>query len=297
MPEDGVKWQERSQILSLEEIERLARVFARLGTNKIRLTGGEPTVRKGYVDLVGTLKSIPGIERILMTTNGSSLALHAEKLKQNGLTGINISLDTLQKDRFEQITRRDEFERVMEGIQAAINAGFDSIKLNVVALSGVNDDEILDFVDYVKNKPIQVRFIEFMPFLGNEWKADRVISYLEMRNIIETKYKLIPLEGQPTDVAKDFRIDGFQGKVGFVTSVTDSFCDGCNRIRLTSDGQLKTCLFLPPKSSLRDMMRDGSSDDELARTIRTDLFTKWAGHPPMNTWRQLDTLAMVEIGG
>jgi|CXWL01.1.fsa_nt_gi cyclic pyranopterin phosphate synthase len=297
MPEEGIEWQERSQILTLEEIERLATVFAKLGVDKIRLTGGEPTVRKGYLQLIATLKNIQGIEKILLTTNGSSLAKHAQSLKENGLTGINISLDTLRRDRFEQITRRDEFDRVMAGIQAAVDAKFDSIKLNVVSLSGVNEDEIVDFVEFVKDKPIQVRFIEFMPFLGNEWKADRVLGYAEMRRIIEQKFALIPMPGQPTDVAKDFRIEGHQGMVGFVTSVTDSFCDGCNRIRLTSDGQLKTCLFLPPKSSLRDLMRSGCEDEDLVHAIRSDLFTKWAGHPPMNTWRQLDTLAMVEIGG
>jgi len=297
MPAEGVEWKPREEILTLEEIERLVRVFARMGIDKVRLTGGEPTVRKGFLGLVENVCAIEGIEKVAITTNATRLEEIAPGLKRAGLTGINISLDSLQRARFAEITRRDAFDEVMAGIEAAIAAEIESIKLNVVVLPGTNDDELVDFVEFVRDRPIQVRFIEFMPFLGNNWKVERVIGYREMRERIEAKHEMVPMPGEPTDVAKEFRIEGFTGTVGFVTSVTESFCGGCNRIRLTADGKFKTCLFLPARSSLRDMMRNGEADEALAATIRADLQTKWAGHPPMTQWSQLDNRSMVEIGG
>jgi len=297
MPAEGVEWKPREEILTLEEIERLVRVFARMGIDKVRLTGGEPTVRKGFLGLVENVCAIEGIEKVAITTNATRLEEIAPGLKRAGLTGINISLDSLQRARFAEITRRDAFDEVMAGIEAAIAAEIESIKLNVVVLPGTNDDELVDFVEFVRDRPIQVRFIEFMPFLGNNWKVERVIGYREMRERIEAKHEMVPMPGEPTDVAKEFRIEGFTGTVGFVASVTESFCGGCNRIRLTADGKFKTCLFLPARSSLRDMMRNGEADEALAATIRADLQTKWAGHPPMTQWSQLDNRSMVEIGG
>jgi cyclic pyranopterin phosphate synthase len=297
MPAEGVEWKPREEILTLEEIVRLVGVFARMGIDKVRLTGGEPTVRKGFLGLVENVCAIEGIEKVAITTNATRLEEIASGLKRAGLTGINISLDSLKRARFAEITRRDAFDEVMAGIEAAIAAEIESIKLNVVVLPGTNDDELVDFVEFVRNRPIQVRFIEFMPFLGNNWKVERVIGYREMRERIEAKHEMVPMPGEPTDVAKEFRIEGFTGTVGFVTSVTESFCGGCNRIRLTADGKFKTCLFLPARSSLRDMMRNGEADEALAATIRADLQTKWAGHPPMTQWSQLDNRSMVEIGG
>jgi cyclic pyranopterin phosphate synthase len=297
MPAEGVEWKPREEILTLEEIVRLVGVFARMGIDKVRLTGGEPTVRKGFLGLVENVCAIEGIEKVAITTNATRLEEIASGLKRAGLTGINISLDSLQRARFAEITRRDAFDEVMAGIEAAIAAEIESIKLNVVVLPGTNDDELVDFVEFVRDRPIQVRFIEFMPFLGNNWKVERVIGYREMRERIEAKHEMVPMPGEPTDVAKEFRIEGFTGTVGFVTSVTESFCGGCNRIRLTADGKFKTCLFLPARSSLRDMMRNGEADEALAATIRADLQTKWAGHPPMTQWSQLDNRSMVEIGG
>lgn len=297
MPAEGVVWRPRQEILTFEEIERLVNVFARLGVEKVRLTGGEPTLRKGLPGLIQRIRSIEGIEKVLLTTNGTLLDSTAATLRKSGLSGINISLDTLRRDRFLEITRRDALDEVLSGIDAAVAAEIPSIKLNVVALAGFNEDEILDFVEFVRNRPVQVRFIEFMPFLGNGWKVDRVIGYAEMKAQIERHVNLIPVAGLASDVAKDFRIEGYVGSVGFVTSMTESFCGGCNRIRLTADGKFKTCLFLPGQSSLRDMMRGGANDDSLADAIRADLLTKWAGHPPMTQWRQYDNLTMMEIGG
>lgn len=297
MPAEGVEWKPRDEILTLEEIERLVRVFARLGVDKVRLTGGEPTVRKGFLGLLEKVCAVEGIEKVALTTNATRLAETAQSMKAAGLSGINISLDSLKRDKFHEITRRDALDEVLAGIESAILAEIESIKLNVVVLPGTNDDELVDFVEFVRDRPIQVRFIEFMPFLGNNWKVERVIGYREMLEKIGTRHNLIPMPGEPTDVAKDFRIESFTGTVGFVTSVTESFCGGCNRIRLTADGKFKTCLFLPARSSLRDMMRGGAADEDLAQTIRADLQTKWAGHPPMTQWSQLDNRSMVEIGG
>ncbi len=296
MPSSGITWQDRTEILSFEEIEKLVRIFIRLGVRKVRLTGGEPTVRKGFVNLVRILGKIEGLERLLMTTNGTSLQGMAIPLKDAGLNGVNISLDSLQPDRFEAITRRDAFTKVMAGIEASISAGI-STKINVVVMPGMNDDELIDFVEFVRDRPIQIRFIEFMPFGGNLWKPERVMGYSSMKQILESRFVLNRLPGEKSDVAKEFWIEGFEGTVGFVTSVTDSFCEGCNRVRLSADGRLKTCLFLPNQSSLRDMVRMNAADDEIIKAIRADLSTKWGGHPPMNNWKQLDQLSMVQIGG
>ncbi|MCE9557600.1 MAG: hypothetical protein K8R88_01485 [Armatimonadetes bacterium] len=184
----------------------------------------------------------------------------------------------------------------MAGICAAIEVGLPA-KINVVVMPGLNEDELVDFVAFTRENPVQVRFIEFMPFSGNLWKPDRVFGYREMREVIDSRFELRALPGETSDVAKEFSIDGHAGTVGFITSMTDSFCSGCNRIRLTAEGKLKTCLFLPNRSSLRDMMRSGATDEEIASAIRADLMTKWKEHPPMSEWKHLDNLSMVQIGG
>ncbi|MBS1718757.1 MAG: GTP 3',8-cyclase MoaA [Armatimonadetes bacterium] len=296
MPKRGIEWMPSKSLLGDDEVVRLASVFARLGVTKIRLTGGEPAIRKGFVELVGRIKAIPGVEKLLMTTNGTALRANAERLHRAGLDGLNISIDSLQPERFKTITHRDVLSEVLAGIEAALEAGI-PVKLNVVVMPGVNDDELLDFVELTRSKPITVRFIEFMPFSGNEWKADKVFGYREMRSVIEAKYALLQRDGEPSEVAKEFRIEGFKGTVGFITSMTEDFCSDCNRVRLTADGRLKTCLFLAPKNSLRDMARTGSCDEEIAAAIHSGLQTKWAGHPPMGAWKQYDNLSMVQIGG
>lgn len=296
MPAEGVEWKDRAEILSLEEIGRLVAIFVRLGVRKVRLTGGEPTVRRGFMELLFALHEAHPSIKLLLTTNGSSLRQIAEPLRDAGLSGINVSLDSLRRDRFAEITRRDSLPQVLEGIEAAIAAGIPT-KINVVVMPGMNDDELVDFVEFTRDRAVQVRFIEFMPFAGNLWKPERVLGYAEMRSALDAQFEFEPVAGQPSDVAKEFSIPGFRGTVGFVTSVTESFCDGCNRIRLTADGHVKTCLFLPQRTSLRDRMRAGATDLEIANAIRADLSTKWAGHPPMDNWKQLDQLSMVQIGG
>lgn len=297
MPPEGLDWLKRADILSFEEIERLARLFAQMGVSKVRLTGGEPTVRKDLEELMTRLAAIDGIRSLLMTTNGTTLATKAKKYRKAGLTGLNISLDSLKRDKFLEITLRDELDRVLSGIDAALDAGFESVKINVVVMEGVNDDELLDFVEFARDRPVTVRFIEFMPFEGNGWRPSSVVSYAQMRQVIEAKYELIPINVEKNAVGKDFSISGFQGDIGFVTSMTDSFCDTCNRVRLTAEGAFKPCLFAGSEVSLRDPMRTGATDEELATIVRSGLEKKWKAHPPMTLLPQISNRSMVAIGG
>ncbi|ARU42579.1 GTP 3',8-cyclase MoaA [Armatimonadetes bacterium Uphvl-Ar1] len=296
MPEEGVAWQPREDILTFEEIERLARFFVERGVRKIRLTGGEPSLRKGYLNLVEALAAIPGLRQLALTTNGTRLAQDAVALKAAGLASVNVSLDTLRQDRFLEITRRDELPRVLQGIEAAHAAGL-KIKVNVVVLPGVNEDEIIHFGEFACEHSLTVRFIEFMPFLDNGWSAERVVTSAEIRARLSNQFELQLLASGASDLAREYAINGSEGRVAFVSSVTESFCSGCNRLRLTADGQLKSCLFLPPSVSLRDLIRGGAPDAELETAVQECLDGKWSAHPPMRNWAQRDNLTMVQIGG
>lgn len=297
MPPEGIPWTPHAEILSYEEIIRLTHLFSRLGVDKVRLTGGEPTTRKHIEILIRGLANIDGLRSLALTTNGSTLAQRASTYREAGLSGLNISIDSLQRDRFAEITRRDELPRVLAGLDAALEAGYDFVKVNMVVMAGVNEDEILDMIELTRHRPIHVRFIEFMPFEGNGWKEASIFSYAEMRRCIESKHTLIPLDVEPSAVGKDFAIPGFAGKVGFVTSMTDSFCSTCNRLRLTAEGALKVCLFSGAEVSLRDPMRAGADDLELEAIVRAALDLKWRGHPPMNLLPQVANKSMVAIGG
>jgi cyclic pyranopterin phosphate synthase len=297
MPHEDMEWAPRAEILTFEEIERLAILFSEMGVDKVRLTGGEPTTRKGLVELVTALSGIERFEKLLLTTNGDAMGSMAGTLRVAGITGVNISLDTLHPGRFFDITHRNRLDRVLAGIDAALKAGFQTVKLNVVVMAGVNDDELCDFLERFKDVPLEVRFIEFMPFLSNGWQKGKMLAYAEIRRRIESKFRLTPVATDDSAVAKEFSVDGAQVKVGFITSMTDSFCGGCNRIRLTADGRLKVCLFAKTGPSLRDAMRLGASDDELAETIRHALDGKWAAHPPMDQLVQTNDLPMISIGG
>lgn len=297
MPAEGLPWLERADVLSFEEIEKLARIFVAGGVDKIRLTGGEPTVRRELPALMRRLSAIDGVKSLLMTTNGWTLAAKAREYRDAGLTGLNISLDSLRADRYKEITLSDGLGKVLAGIDAALEAEFESVKVNVVLMAGVNEDELLDFVELARERPINVRFIEFMPFPDNEWNVGRVYPYRQMLARIGERYELKRLPGEKTAVGKDFSIDGFQGTLGFVTSMTDSFCGDCNRLRLTADGQLKVCLFSNGERSLRDLIRAGATDEEVVGAIRTELDHKWKEHPPMEQLFRLENRRMVQIGG
>jgi GTP 3',8-cyclase len=297
MPHDGIEWKRNEDLLTFEEIVRVARLLVSMGVNKIRITGGEPLIRPNLLSLMSDLSKLDGLTNLAITTNGTLLEDKLVDLKAIGLHSLNISLDSLKRERFLQVTRRDDFGIVYGALQAALKFDFPALKLNVVVMGGFNDDEILDFVDLAYRNRINVRFIEFMPFRDNSWKAQDVVSYAEMRSRIEKKYELIPIETEPSSVGKDFAIAGGIGRVSFVTSMTESFCSSCNRIRLTADGFFKPCLFFPAEMSLRDSMRAGASDDDLSKIILAALASKPEAHPPAEEIAKEENRAMIEIGG
>jgi cyclic pyranopterin phosphate synthase len=299
MPAEGIAVRPRKEILDFEEIARVVGLLARMGVNKVRLTGGEPTVRRGLEKLIAMLAAVPGIETVAMTTNGLTLAREADALRRTGLDALNVSLDTLRPDRFERIARRPGLEDVLRGIDAALAAGFAPLKVNMVVMGGVNDDELCDFVELARDRPIEVRFIEYMPFAGNEWEAARLVSYREMIARVRERHELIPATGpgDPNAVARDWRVPGFAGGVGFITSMTDDFCAGCNRLRLLADGSLKSCLFYPPEDNLRGAMRRGAGDGELEAIVRGVIGRKKAGHAALEKLAALPNNSMIEIGG
>lgn len=300
MPAAGIAHRDREEILRFNEITHLAEIFARLGVRKIRLTGGEPLVRRNLEELVAGLAAIQGLETLAMTTNGVLLQEHARSLKAAGMRRLNISLDTLRPERFERIALRAFHGRVLAGIESALATGFAPLKLNMVVMGGINDDELFDFVEFVRDRPIQARFIEYMPFKANQWGEACFVPYAAMRRTIETRHPLIPLnedEAAAGQVAKEFRIAGHRGTVGFITSMSAHFCQGCDRLRLTADGSLKSCLFSRPEASLRELLRAGSPDEALTARIREVLAGKQAAHPPLEELAALAEESMIEIGG
>jgi cyclic pyranopterin phosphate synthase len=297
MPPQGIDWTPRAEILTEGEIVRLAGIFVRMGIDKIRLTGGEPLARRDIGQIVERLGALPGLRTLAMTTNGISLAERAEGLRAAGLNSLTISLDTLRRERFQEIAKRDKFVAVMDGIEASLAAGFAPLKINVVMMHGVNDDEILDFVAWAQDRPINVRFIEYMPFPDNHWSKGGLMPYAEMRSTISQRYQLIPLVTSASAVGKDYRLAGHIGTVSFVTSMTESFCGGCNRLRVTADGNIKSCLFHPAEQSLRDAMRAGGLDCDIEALIMSAVEGKQAAHPPMEELMTMKNRNMIEIGG
>ncbi|CAM3255450.1 GTP 3',8-cyclase MoaA [Rhodothermus bifroesti] len=297
MPEEGLTWTPPEHLLTDEEIIRLARLFVAQGVTKIRLTGGEPLLRKGIEHIVAKLARLPGLKTIAMTTNGLLLAKKLDRLKAAGLTQLNISLDTLRPDRFEILTRRKGLAQVLEAIDLALAHGYRPLKVNCVVLRGFNDDELLDFAAWTKDRPVEVRFIEFMPFDGNGWSAGQLVSAAEMRARIEAHYSLKPLRVDPNGTARLFQIPGHQGWLGFIASMTEPFCEGCNRLRITADGSLKVCLFGQAEVSLRDALRQGATDAELLALISAAIGRKHARHAGMHHLAQRKNRPMITIGG
>ncbi|KAJ0008761.1 hypothetical protein NQD34_016176, partial [Periophthalmus magnuspinnatus] len=282
MPEDGVKLTPKAQLLSTAEILTIARLFVHEGVNKIRLTGGEPLIRPDVVDIIAELRKLEGLKTIAVTTNGLNLARSLPRLKQAGLSHINISLDTLVPAKFEFIVRRKGFHKVMESIDKAIEIGYNPVKVNCVIMRGFNDDEVLDFVALTEKKPVEVRFIEYMPFDGNKWNFKKMVSYQEMLDQIRQHWPDIRmLQTGPTDTSKTYQVPGFKGQVGFITSMSEHFCGTCNRLRITADGNLKVCLFGNTEVSLRDVIRSGASDEELLQIIGAAVGRKKKQHAGM----------------
>lgn len=298
MPEEGVALSPRDHLLTFEEIERLARLFVQHGVDKIRLTGGEPLVRKDVEVLVERLGALDGLRTLALTTNGLLLPRKLPRLHAAGVNLLNISLDTLRADRFEAITRRRGLELVLRALDEAVAYGYDPVKVNCVLLRGVNDDELSDFVALTEDRPLEVRFIEYMPFDGNGWNDGAFMPYAEMIERIEQRYPALErVQDGANDVSKTYRVPGFRGRVGFITSMSEHFCGTCNRLRLTADGHLKVCLFGPAEVSLRDALRGGASDEALAEIVGAAVQRKKAAHAGMHDLAQQPNRPMILIGG
>lgn len=257
------------QILTYEEIVRFVRICAGLGVKKVRLTGGEPLTRRNLPFLVSQIGETPGIEDISLTTNGVFLADRIDELKEAGLTRVNISLDTLKPDRFSYITGFDVFHRVMEGIEKSKHAGLNPVKINTVIIKGFNDDEILDFARFANAREVEVRFIEFMPFSQtNLWDASKVMTSALLIQVIREVYELSPYRNAHKGPASMFTMKGGPGKIGFISPMSSHICKDCNRIRLTSDGKLKPCLFSDQEYDAKRLLRAEASDEDLAHFVR-----------------------------
>lgn len=297
MPADGLDWTPDAQLLSDEEIVRLARLFVQEGVTKIRLTGGEPLLRPGIEDIAAEIAAMDGVETLALTTNGLLLPKKLDRLQAAGLNLLNISLDTLRADRFEDVTRRRGFDLVLRAIDMAVARGYDPLKINCVVMRGVNDDELVDFAAWTEDRPVEVRFIEFMPFDGNRWNDERLVPYAEMLERIRKHFPLVRRQDGPHDTSKTFQVPGHRGRIGFITSMTEHFCEGCNRLRITADGNIKVCLFGSAEISLRDAMRAGATDDELCAVVSRAVGNKHARHAGMHHLARMDNRPMITIGG
>ena len=310
MPEEGMKWLPREEVLTYEELARVASVcVGHFGVDGIRLTGGEPTMRAHLPILVQKLAvlqvpadaSSPRAGKpidLAITTNGATLRLIAQELRNAGLARINISLDTLKKDRFFEMTRRDELEHVLDGIDAAIDAGFSPVKINAVVQRGINDDEIVDLATFGRDKGIEVRFIEFMPLdASGTWENAQVFSQEEIVAAISKVYPLELMPARGAAPADRWRYLDGNGTVGVIPTVTKPFCGDCDRVRLTADGQFRTCLFATNEFDLRVMLRNGADDDAIAAEIQRAVGTKWAGHNIGNVTFVRPRRSMSQIGG
>jgi GTP 3',8-cyclase len=278
MPAEGLPWLERDEVLHFEEIERLVALLAAMGVTDVRLTGGEPLVRRDFPQLVGMLA--PLVEDLSITTNGYLLERDAEALVRAGATRFNVSIDSLQRDRFFEMTRRDALPRVLRGLE--VLAGFPEahpIKVNAVAMRGFTEDEVLPFARFAREHPYEVRFIEFMPLdADHAWTPDSVLSGDEVRAIIEQHWVLEPVEREPHATARVYRFADGEGAIGFINPVSEPFCGDCNRIRLTADGRLRTCLFSLNETDLRAPMREGADDAELEQIVRDAVWRKELKH-------------------
>jgi molybdenum cofactor biosynthesis protein A len=300
MPAEGVPLTAKDNLMTSKEILEMARIFIDLGVNKIRLTGGEPLVRKDAQEIIEALGQYP--VKLTLTTNGVLADQFIDTFRQAGITSLNVSLDSLQEQRVDKITFRKFYGRIMENINLLLSEGF-HVKINAVLIKGVNDDEILDFVNWTKDKSLHVRFIEFMPFDGNKWDWSKGVSYEEILSIVSGAYgkKVERLNDSKNDTAKNYRINGFAGTFAVISSVTNPFCDTCNRLRLTADGKIKNCLFSNRETDLLSHLRAGQDIEPL---IRASVITKKAKRAGMDSFEDFsnpglnqNNRSMIKIGG
>lgn len=301
MPDQGVPLTPSTSLLSPSELLRLSTLFVSRGVDKVRLTGGEPLLRPDVPEIVASLRALDPAPRVSLTTNGIVLTRFLSRLVDAGLYGVNISLDTLLPHKFELIARRKGHARVIDAINEAAHSSLSSVKVNVVVMKGVNDDELADFAALTEKMPLDVRFIEYMPFDGNRWSDAKFVSYATMLERVATHFgRLDKSQDSQNDTTKHYRVPGFKGRIGFITSMSDHFCGTCNRVRITADGNLKVCLFGREEISLRDAMREGKSDDEINEIVDNALMGKhWmlGGNKDMHDLSKQPNRSMIRIGG
>lgn len=299
MPAEGMPWIDRAEILSFEEIERLVRLFVALGVRDVRLTGGEPLVRREFPALVARLAAIEGIRDLSLTTNGYLLARDAGALVAAGIHRVNVSIDSLARGRFFEITRRDALEQVLAGLEAiAAHPQVRPIKVNAVPMPGFGTEEVRRFCELARRREFQVRFIEFMPLDGDRaWRADDVLSGAAVRALVEAEHPLRELPREPHSTARVFAFADGRGEIGFVNPVTEPFCADCNRIRLTADGKLRTCLFSQHETDLRGPLRAGADDADLERIVRDAVWRKELKHRVGEPGFRPPARTMSAIGG
>ncbi|MEO7801134.1 MAG: GTP 3',8-cyclase MoaA [Ginsengibacter sp.] len=268
MPEEDYDFTPASRLMQLDEIQTLARIFVNEGVTKIRLTGGEPLVRKDAAKIITSLSQLP--VELTLTTNATRLHDFVEVLKQSNIKSVNVSLDTLQPDKFLLVTRRDLFHQVRSNIELLLHHHF-KVKINMVVMKGFNDNEINDFIAWTMHNPVEVRFIEFMPFSGNRWTGNKVVSMHDILAIINSEYSFLPLQNDKSDTAKHFMIPGHEGSFAIISTMSSPFCSGCNRMRLTADGKMKNCLFSDSETDLLTALRSG---EDVVKLIHENIMTK-----------------------
>ncbi len=292
----------RKELLSFEELYRLVEFFAgELEFKKFRFTGGEPLLRKGVLDFFQSIKPLKEKYnfKLGLTTNGSLLQGKCKLLKELGIDSLNISLDSLNGLKFKEITKLNELNKILEVIHEAIEAGYSPLKVNAVIIKGINDSEILNFVNYFKNRDVNLRFIEFMPFGSNEWERNGFISYKKIKEKVEEEFELLELNSDPNAVAKDFQLAGFPCKVSFISSISEHFCGSCNRVRVSSTGNFRLCLFSEGEHGInfRDEFRAGKSNSEIRDKLISAMQYKWEKHPDAEELTGLMENNMMTIGG
>ena len=299
MPAEGMRWLDRAEVLRFEEVARIVRLLSEMGVGDVRLTGGEPLVRRDFPALASMLSAIDGVRDLSLTTNGYLLERDAAALAAAGIDRVNVSVDSLQRDRFFQITRRDALPRVLRGLEAvARHPRLRPVKVNAVALRGFTEEEALPFAALARERGFQVRFIEFMPLDGDHaWTAEQVLPGDELRALIEAVHPLDELPRDPSSTARVFRFVDGRGEIGFVNPVSEPFCSDCNRIRLTADGRLRTCLFSLHETDLRGPLRDGADDDALEEIVRSAVWRKELKHHVGERGFRRPARTMSAIGG
>ena len=299
MPADNVEFMDRSNLLSFEEIQRVAQIVSRMGINRLRLTGGEPLMRKNLPVLIKMLSEVDGIDDIAMTTNAYFLKDQAQSLKDAGLKRLNVSLDALDPEKFRDVNRRDCLQSVLDGLDTARKVGFKSIKINAVAVRNFSETEIMSLIEMGRSDGFEIRFIEFMPLDSDKvWERDKVLFGHEIVNMIKDNYELVPIDNSlEIGPASEYNFADGKGKIGIITAVSNPFCDHCNRIRMTADGKLRTCLFSTKETNLKELIRSGATDETIIETLKQAVLVKEPGHKINLDDFERPTRAMHAIGG